>query len=68
MTIAEVIKQRRAVLGITQLDLSEMSQIGISTIKDIERGKANPSLQTINKIINILGLEMDFKVKSPSGK
>ena len=64
MSLAKVIKQRRAILGITQLDLSEMAQIGISTIKDIERGKANPSLRSITKILDVLGLEMDFKIKT----
>ena len=65
MSLSKIIKQRRAVLGITQLDLSEMAQIGISTVKDIERGKANPSLRSVTKILDVLGLEMDFKIKTP---
>lgn len=44
MSLREVIKARRKVLGISQQDLAEMSGISLPTVKDIERGLANPSL------------------------
>ena len=47
MDIGTVIKERRALLGISQQDLSDYSGVGISTIKDLERGVGNPSLQTL---------------------
>jgi transcriptional regulator with XRE-family HTH domain len=56
-------KQRREVLSITQLDLAEMSQVGLATIKDIERGKGNPSLATICKILDVLGLEINYSIR-----
>lgn len=58
-------KSRRAFLGISQLDLAEMAQVSLATVKDIERGKGNPSLATINKIIDVLGLEIEYKVRQP---
>ena len=51
MDIGTVIKERRAVLGISQQDLSDYSGVGISTVKDLERGVGNPSLQTLQKIL-----------------
>ena len=63
MVLSEVIKIRRKVLAISQQDLAEMAGIGLATIKDIERGKANPSIGTVSKIIEVLGLEMVFKVR-----
>lgn len=63
MELKEVMKQRRAALSITQQDLAEMAQVGLATVKDIERGKANPSLDTIGKILDILGVEMQFVVR-----
>lgn len=63
MTIDEIMKQRRSFLHISQQDLAEMADVGLATIKDIERGKANPSLLTLNKICEVLGLEMSIKVK-----
>lgn len=56
-------KSRRKVLGISQQDLSEMAGIGLATIKDIERGKGNPSLSTISRILDILGMDIVFRVR-----
>lgn len=63
MSLAEVIKSRRKTLSISQQDLSEMAGIGLATIKDIERGKGNPSMGTISKIMEVLGMEIEFKVR-----
>jgi transcriptional regulator with XRE-family HTH domain len=63
MELDEVIKTRRKELGISQLDLAEMAEISLATVKDIERGKGNPSIGTVKKIINVLGLEMIFEVR-----
>ena len=35
MNLSEVIKTRRRTLGISQIDLSEMSGVALATIKDI---------------------------------
>ncbi|WP_215224469.1 helix-turn-helix domain-containing protein [Echinicola shivajiensis] len=66
MTINEIgnsIRERRKMLGITQPDLAEMAQISINTLYKIERGEANPSVRVLNKIANILGLEISIAVK-----
>ena len=63
MTIGEVLKQRRSELGLSQLDLAEMAEVGLSTIKDIERGKGNPSLHTLEKIMEVLGLEIQYGIR-----
>lgn len=65
MELKDVMKQRREMLNLTQLDLAEMAQIGLATVKDIERGKGNPSLNTIKKILDILGLEIQYKIRLP---
>lgn len=63
MELNEVIKSRRKVLAISQLDLAEMAEVSLATVKDIGRGKGNPSLSTVNKLLGVLGLEMDFKIR-----
>lgn len=63
MDLKEVMKSRRKTLSISQLDLAEMAEVSLATIKDIERGKGNPSLATVNKIIEVLGMEMIFQVR-----
>lgn len=56
-------KQRRETLSLTQQDLAEMAQVGLATIKDIERGKGNPALSTIKKILDILGVEIEYRIR-----
>lgn len=63
MSIATAIKERRTQLGISQKDLAEFAEVGISTIKDLERGVGNPSLQTLQKMLEVLGMEMTVRVK-----
>lgn len=63
MSLIEVIKERRSVLGISQLDLAEMAGISLATVKDIERGTGNPSMRTVTKILEVLGLEMYFQIR-----
>ncbi len=63
MNLREVIKARRKVLGISQQDLAEMSGSSLPTVKDIERGLANPSLSTISKLLDVLGMEIVYRVR-----
>lgn len=56
-------KERREEFGLTQQDLAEMSKVAVATIKDIERGKGNPSMSTVTKILDILGMEIQFNNK-----
>lgn len=68
MDFATSISTRRKKLGISQNDLAEMSGVSLATIKNIERGKGNPSFETVEKILSVLGLEIIFKIRSPFDK
>ena len=63
MELQEIMKSRREKLSLSQRDLAEMAGVSLATIKDIERGKGNPSLTTIQKILEILGLEIDYRIR-----
>ena len=63
MELKEIMKQRREFLSLTQQDLAEMAEVGVATIKDIERGKGNPALNTIKKILEVLGIEIEYKIR-----
>ncbi len=65
MAVRDVIKKRRKDLGISQLDLAEMSGISLATVKNIERGKGNPSYDTILRIMEVLGIEISFSIRRP---
>lgn len=63
MDIAASIKNRRVQLGISQQVLAEFAEVGISTVKDLERGVGNPSIQTLRKMLDVLGLELTVQRK-----
>lgn len=65
--MGELIRERREFLKLTQVDLSEMSGITPRTINAMERGVANFSLQTLEKIGEVLGLEMVLMIKKSDG-
>ena len=59
-----VIKSRRKQLGITQSHLAELADISPNTLSKIERGQINPSLDILNKILDVLGMELKIEVKN----
>ncbi|MCA4781321.1 helix-turn-helix domain-containing protein [Empedobacter falsenii] len=64
LLIIEQIKERRKVLAISQETLAEISGVGLRTLKQFESGKGNPTLETLQKLCDALGLEMKLEVKS----
>ncbi|MCI6403096.1 MAG: helix-turn-helix domain-containing protein [Prevotella sp.] len=56
-------KKRRKELEISQLDLAEMAEVSLATVKDIERGKGNPSLNTVKRILMVLGMEIHYEIR-----
>ena len=63
MELNEVMKKRRKELEISQLDLAEMAEVSLATVKDIERGKGNPSLNTEKRILMVLGMEIHYEIR-----
>ncbi|MGV1000568.1 helix-turn-helix transcriptional regulator [Empedobacter falsenii] len=64
LSIINQIKERRKVLTISQETLAEISGVGLRTLKQFESGKGNPTLETLQKLCDALGLEIKLEVKS----
>jgi transcriptional regulator with XRE-family HTH domain len=62
--LIQQLKARREVLHLTQEALAELSGVGLRTLKQLESGKGNPTLLTIEKLADVLGLELLLQVKS----
>lgn len=58
-----IIKERRVLLGLTQQDLADYTGVSLRIIKSIEAGKGNPSVSTLSKIAEVLGLELRLQIK-----
>ncbi len=61
--LGEAIKNRRKELNITQPHLAELAQISINTLYKLEKGQGNPSIDVINKLAEVLGMELILHVK-----
>lgn len=61
--IGQLIQQRRENMRITQKQLADMADIGINTLYKIETGQANPTLESLQKITDVLGMEITLQVK-----
>lgn len=61
--IGNSIKARRKALRVKQSQLAELAKVSINTVYKIERGQANPTLETLDGIADVLGMEVSLKVK-----
>jgi transcriptional regulator with XRE-family HTH domain len=66
--IIKTIKERRDALQVTQETLAQLSGVGLRTLKQFESGKGNPTLQTVQKLADVLGLELGLNVKQKMNK
>jgi len=62
--LIETIKERREMLQVNQEMLAELSGVSLRALKQFESGKGNPTLKTISKLADALGLELSLKVKT----
>jgi transcriptional regulator with XRE-family HTH domain len=62
--IINLIKARRESLRVSQETLAMLSGVGLRTLKQFESGKGNPTLLTLQKVGDALGLEVTITVKS----
>lgn len=62
-SLKEKVKTRREVLNVTQEQLAEITGVGLKTLKQFESRKENPTLQTLQKSANALGMEIRLEVK-----
>ena len=57
------LKSRREELKVTQGHLAGLAGVGLRTLKEIESGKGNPTFETLNKLAEVLGMELKLEVK-----
>lgn len=66
--IIRTFKSRRESLQVTQETLAQLSGVGLRTLKQFESGKGNPTLLTLQKLADTLGLELNMTIKNRADK
>lgn len=60
--LIKTIKERRQTLKLSQENLAELSGVGLRTLKHFESGKGNPTVNTLEKLADVLGMEIKLEV------
>jgi len=63
--ITETLKKRRKLFGLTQVQFAELSGVSLRAVKAFESGKSNPTFQTLNKLAEVLDMELHLEIKLP---
>lgn len=64
MIYGKVFTKTRQGLGYSQAQLAQMASVSLPTVQNLERGVAtNPSIEVLEKIAHVLGLEIQIKLK-----
>ena len=61
--IGEKLRDRRRMLKLRQRDLAELAGVTSTGLTDLENGNANPTLNQLTKIMEVLGLELRLTEK-----
>ena len=61
--LGETIKKRRRELRITQPHLAELAKVSTNTLYKIERGQNNPTWEVLQKLAEVMGMELSLNVK-----
>ena len=62
-----ILSKTREEKGITQVELSRLSNINQVDISKIERGLGNPTVAKVNKLFKALGKEIEVSLKTYDG-
>lgn len=58
--IGQTIKDRRIQMKLTQLEVAQNISLSRNYISDVENGRYMPSVDTLIKIVNFLGIDLNF--------
>ncbi len=56
--LSKYVKEKRKEYGLTQIDLSQKSGVGLRFIRELEQGKETLRLDKVNQVLSLFGSEM----------
>ncbi len=56
--LSKYIKEKRKEYGLTQIDLSQKSGVGLRFVRELEQGKETLRLDKVNQVLALFGDEM----------
>lgn len=62
-SLGDQLKQLRLDRSLTLAELAEYAQVTLATVSRLENNKANVTIGTLEKVLDVLGFEISFKRK-----
>ena len=59
--LAKFVNEMRKQFGLTQVDLSQKSGVGLRFVRELEQGKQTLRLDKVNQVLALFGAEMTPK-------
>ncbi len=56
--LSKYVKEKRKEYGLTQIDLSQKSGVGLRFVRELEQGKETLRLDKVNQVLALFGDEM----------
>ncbi|MDR3610340.1 MAG: helix-turn-helix transcriptional regulator [Ignavibacteriaceae bacterium] len=56
--LAQLIKEKRKKLRLTQVDLAQKAGVGLRFLRELESGKTTLRMDKVNQLLNLLGYEL----------
>jgi DNA-binding transcriptional regulator YiaG len=63
LPIAEAVRTMRRLSHLTQPEFARHRGVSVDALRQIESGNANPTVETLNKIVSVYGLQVGFVPK-----
>ncbi|MCM0045789.1 MAG: helix-turn-helix domain-containing protein [Burkholderiaceae bacterium] len=57
-SLAQAVRHLKRTLRLTTAEMAKLAGVGYRTLQDIEQGRSEGSVQTMNRILGILGLKL----------
>ncbi len=56
--LSKYVKDKRKEYGLTQVDLSQKSGVGLRFVRELEQGQETRRLDKVNEVLSLFGSEM----------
>ena len=64
-SLAQSVRHLKTSIRLTTAELAKLAGVSFRTLQDIERGRSEGSVQTMNRILGVLGLKLGV-VRTPA--
>ena len=65
-TLQQSVRHLKRTLRLTSAELARLASVSTKTIQDIEQGRSEGTVQTLNRILGVLGLKLGVVRASPA--